>query len=59
LTPRAHGRKQKSDGTHHDRARRTTTRSFGATIANLSVVKAAKKANAMSRVHRRLIDPIY
>ena len=32
--------------------------SLGAIVANLPAVKAAKKANTMSRVHRRLIEPI-
>ena len=32
--------------------------SLGAIIASLPAVKAAKKANTMSRVHRRLIEPI-
>ena len=32
--------------------------SLGAIIASLPAVKVAKKANTMSRVHRRLIEPI-
>jgi hypothetical protein len=32
--------------------------SLGAIIASLPAVKAARKANTMSRVHRRLIEPI-
>ncbi len=32
--------------------------SLGAIVANLPAVKVAKKANTMSRVHRRLIEPI-
>jgi Plasmid encoded RepA protein len=32
--------------------------SLGGIVANLPAVRAAKKANTMSRVHRRLIDPI-
>lgn len=33
-------------------------RSLGDILVNLPAVKAAKKANTMSRVHRRLIEPI-
>jgi hypothetical protein len=32
--------------------------SLGGIIANLPAVRAAKKANLASRVHRRLIEPI-
>jgi len=32
--------------------------SLGNIIANLPAVRAAKKANTTSRVHRRLIEPI-
>ena len=32
--------------------------SLGAIIAGLPAVRAAKKANTLSRVHRRLIEPI-
>jgi hypothetical protein len=32
--------------------------SLGGIVANLPAVKAARKANTMSRVHRRLIEPI-
>jgi hypothetical protein len=32
--------------------------SLGNIITNLPAVRAAKKVNAMSRVHRRLIEPI-
>ena len=32
--------------------------SLGGIVANLPAVKAAKKANTLSRVHRRLIEPI-
>jgi hypothetical protein len=32
--------------------------SLGGIIANLPAVRAAKKANTMSRVHRRLIEPV-
>ena len=32
--------------------------SLGGVIANLPAVRAAKKANVISRIHRRLIEPI-
>src|SRR5258707_11642244 len=32
--------------------------SLGGIIANLPAVRAARKANTLSRVHRRLIEPI-
>jgi hypothetical protein len=32
--------------------------SLGGIVANLPAVRAAKKANTLSRVHRRLIEPI-
>jgi hypothetical protein len=31
---------------------------LGGIVANLPAVRAARKANTMSRVHRRLIEPI-
>lgn len=38
----------------HDPAQK----SLGGILVNLPAVRAAKKANTMSRVHRRLIEPI-
>ena len=33
-------------------------KSLGGIVTNLPAVRAAKKANTLSRVHRRLIEPI-
>src|SRR3954454_2739288 len=41
-----------------DNPKDPTQLSLGGIITNLPAVRAAKKANTMSRVHRRLIEPI-
>jgi hypothetical protein len=42
----------------NDRANDNPQLSLGEIVANLPAVRVAKKANTMSRVHRRLIEPI-
>ena len=42
----------------NDNPRHPAQLSLGGIVANLPAVRAARKANTMSRVHRRLIEPI-
>ena len=42
----------------NDNPRDPAQLSLGGIVANLPAVRAARKANTMSRVHRRLIEPI-
>jgi hypothetical protein len=42
----------------NDNPRDPAQLSLGGIVANLPAVRAAQKANTMSRVHRRLIEPI-
>jgi Plasmid encoded RepA protein len=63
LTPRGNRRKQEA-GEHimtkraNDNPPDPAQMNLGGIVANLPAVRAAKKANTMSRVHRRLIEPI-
>ena len=54
------GASREAGGTHTmaDRANNNPQLSLGEIVANLPAVKAARKTNTMSRVHRRLIEPI-
>jgi hypothetical protein len=42
----------------NDNPRDPAQLSLGGIVANLPAVRAARKANTLSRVHRRLIEPI-
>jgi hypothetical protein len=42
----------------NDNPRDPAQLSLGGIIANLPAIRAARKANTMSRVHRRLIEPV-
>src|SRR6266851_1292381 len=42
----------------NDNPRDPAQMSLGGIVANLPAVRRAKKANTLSRVHRRLIEPI-
>jgi hypothetical protein len=60
LTPRPDRRKQEPGEfmADNDNPRDPAQLSLGGIVANLPAVRAARKANTMSRVHRRLIEPI-
>jgi hypothetical protein len=62
LTPGANRRKQLEGeimaDTSNDNPQDPTQMSLGGIIADLPAVRRAKKANTLSRVHRRLIEPI-
>jgi hypothetical protein len=63
LTPRGNRRKQeRGEQTMPDRSndnpKDPAQMSLGGLVADLPAVRAAKKANTLSRVHRRLIEPI-
>jgi hypothetical protein len=60
LTVAAIRRKQSHQGgnTMNDNPKDPAQLSLGGIVANLPAVRAAKKANLMSRVHRRLIEPV-
>jgi hypothetical protein len=60
LTPLRNRRKQDSgeDHTMNDANNDNPQLSLGGIIANLPAVRAARKANLNSRVHRRLIEPV-
>src|SRR5271155_3169925 len=57
LTPRANRRKQ-SPGDHSMNDGDNPQLSLGNIITSLPAVRAAKKVNTLSRVHRRLIEPV-
>jgi hypothetical protein len=59
LTAQTNRRKQESGENHMaDHTNDNPQFSLGEIVANLPAVRAAKKANTMSRIHRRLIEPI-